>query len=104
MAKKNQVQTEDIETIREKIKTELQEGDLVKIMLKEHAIISPGVYHAIILDQEKRESRPGQLCIGYVGYIDQYHISLKNTWNMPNSDSGNDVFYSAITSWKKYEL
>lgn len=92
------------ETIREKMMRELQEGDLVKIMLKENAVFSIGVYHAIVTDETGKERGAGKYCGGIVGYIDQYSISLRETWNMPNNDRKLDVFYSAIESFKKAEL
>jgi hypothetical protein len=104
MAKKS-LQTSDMdEPMREKIRRELQEGDLVKITLKENAVISPGVYHAIVSDEKGKERSAGQYCCGFVGYIDQLAISLRETWGVPNNGAKLDVYYSAIESFRKAEL
>jgi hypothetical protein len=104
MAKKP-AQTSDIdEPIGEQIKRELQEGDLVKITLKENAILSSGIYHAIVSDETGKQKNSGQYCCGFVGYIDQLAISLRETWNVPNNGAKLDVYYSAIESFKKAGL
>src|SRR5271169_1407729 len=87
--------------IKEKIMKDLKEGDLVVIALKEDAIMSPGIHHAIVLDSSGRNRVPGKSCTGYVGYINNDSISLRETWNMPYNDAGLDVFFSTIESYKK---
>ncbi len=104
MTKKAALPSDMDEPIGEKMKRELQEGDLVKIMLKENAILSPGIYHAIVSDETGKEKGVGKSCVGYVGFLDQLAISLRETWGIPNNEAKLDVYYSAIESYQKKEL
>ena len=104
MAKKPAQISEMDEPIGERMKRELQEGDLVKITLKENAVMSTGIYHAIVSDEKGNERNAGQYCTGFVGYIDQLAVSLRETWGVPNNGAKLDVYYSAIASFKKAEL
>jgi hypothetical protein len=87
--------------IREKMKRELKEGDLVEIFLKDTAIVIHGIYPAIITDPMGRSNRDNKFCIGYVSSINEESISLRQTINMQEEDRGLDVFYFAIQTYGK---
>lgn len=92
---------EEIEEIRERMREELKEGDLVEIALKDSAKFVPGRFPAILLDPMQRNKN--QYCVGYVSdHIGEDMIFLR-TSTIPEVDEGFDVFYSAMKGYVKLQ-